>query len=165
MFRSANRIVNYHYTKKKKRNKSKCDIFIIFDTKILTYSFISLIIRDKGGIYMYSDILSNLIITKVYSVTTLYSEMDMKIKRNDRSCWAIVIKYEGETTYTSGKNFYRSDIHNLVILPKGCSYEWHCTHPGHYSIIEFESDLVCNGLFTFSVGNSEKILKLFKEME
>ena len=27
----------------------------------------------------------------------------MKIKRNDRSCWAIVIKYEGETTYTSGK--------------------------------------------------------------
>lgn len=114
---------------------------------------------------MYSDILSNLIITNVYSVTTLYSEMDMKIKRNDRSCWAIVIKYEGETTYTSGKNFYRSDIHNLVILPKGCSYEWHCTHPGHYSIIEFESDLVCNDLFTFSVGNSEKILKLFKEME
>ena len=114
---------------------------------------------------MYSDILSNLIISKVYSVTTLHSEKDTKIKRNNRSCWAVVIKYEGETIYTSNKKTYLSDMHNLVILPKGCSYEWHCTHSGHYSIIEFKSELVCNDIFSFTVNNSEKILKIFKELE
>ena len=114
---------------------------------------------------MYSDVLSNLIITKVYSVTTLYSEKNTKIQRNNRYCWAIVIKYEGETVYTANNKSYLSNMHNLVILPKGCSYEWHCTHSGHYSMIEFESNLVCNDIFSFSVNNSEKILNIFRELE
>lgn len=111
------------------------------------------------------DILSNLVITKIYSVSTMYTEKNTKIKRNDRPCWAIVIKYEGETLYFSEGKTYRSDGNNLVVLPKGCSYEWCCTHSGHYSIIEFESELICRDIFSFSVKNSEKILKLFKELE
>ena len=72
------------------------------------------------------EILSNLIITKVYSVTTMYTEKNTKIKRNNRPNRAIVIKYEGETIYTVKEKDYLSDINNLVILPKGCSYDWHC---------------------------------------
>ena len=56
-------------------------------------------------------------------------------------------------------------VAGAVILPKGCSYEWRCTHSGHFSIIEFESELICNDIFSFSVKSSEKILKLFKELE
>ena len=115
--------------------------------------------------YMNSEILSNLIITKVYSATTMYTEKNAKVKRSNRSKWAIVIKYEGKTMYVSKGKSYLSDIHNLVILPKGCSYEWCCTQSGHFSIIEFASDLVCNDIFRFNVKNSEKILKLFKELE
>ena len=115
--------------------------------------------------YMNSEILSNLIITKVYSATTMYTEKNAKTERNNRPNWAIVIKYEGETLYVSGGKSYLSDINNLVILPKGCSYEWCCTQSGHFSIIEFASDLVCNDIFRFNVKNSEKILKLFKELE
>ena len=111
------------------------------------------------------EILSDLIITKVYSATTMYTEKNAKTQRNNRPNWAIVIKYEGETMYVSEGKSYLSDINNLVILPKGCSYEWCCTHSGHFSIIEFESELVCNDIFSFSVNNSEKILKLFKELE
>ena len=114
---------------------------------------------------MYLDVLSDLIITRIYSATTMYTEKNTKTKRNNRSCWAIVIKYEGETIYISKGKTCLSDIHNLVILPKGCSYEWCCTHSGHFSIIEFESELVCNDIFSFSVNNSEKLLKLFKELE
>ncbi len=110
-------------------------------------------------------ILSDLIITKVYSATTMYTEKNTKIKRNNRPNWAIVIKYEGETIYTVKEKDYLSDINNLVILPKGCSYDWHCTQSGHFLIIEFESELVCNDIFSFYVKNSEKILKLFKELE
>ena len=111
------------------------------------------------------EILSDLIITKVYSATTMYTEKNTKIKRNNRQNWAIVIKYEGETLYDTGRKIYISNVNNLVILPKGCSYEWCCTNSGHYSIIEFESALTCNDIFVFSVKNSEKILKLFKELE
>ena len=114
---------------------------------------------------MHLDSLSDLIISKVYSASTLYTEKNTKIKRSNRSCWAIVIKYEGETVYTSNKKTYLSNIHNLVILPKGCSYEWHCTCSGYFSIIEFESELICDDIFSFPVNNTEKILKLFKELE
>ena len=114
---------------------------------------------------MYLDILSDLIITKVYSATTMYTEKNAKVKRNNRSKWAIVIKYEGETIYTSNKKSYLSNIHNIIILPKGCSYEWQCTLSGHFSIIEFESELVCNDIFSLPVNNSEKTLKLFRELE
>ena len=111
------------------------------------------------------DILSDLIITKVYSATTMYTEKNTKIKKNNRPNWAMVIKYEGETVYVSGGKRYLSDTNNIVILPKGCSYEWLCTLSGHFSIIEFESELVCDEIFTFPIKNSEKILKLFKELE
>ena len=47
------------------------------------------------------DILSDLIITKVYSATTMYTEKNAKVKRSNRSKWAIVIKYEGKTMYVS----------------------------------------------------------------
>lgn len=53
----------------------------------------------------------------------------------------------------------------MMILPKGCSYEWRCTKSGHFCIIEFDSDLVCRDLMRFSVKNSEKILKMFKKLE
>ncbi|MBQ4528493.1 MAG: helix-turn-helix transcriptional regulator [Clostridia bacterium] len=111
------------------------------------------------------SILSDLIITKVYSATTMYTVKNTKTKRNNRPCWAIVIKYEGETIYTVKNKDYLSDINNFVILPKGCSYDWHCTKSGHFSIIEFESEPVFDDIIALHVKNSEKYLKVFKELE
>lgn len=114
---------------------------------------------------MHSEVLSNLIITKIYSATTMYTAKNTKIKRSNRSCWAIVIKYEGETIYFSKGKTLTSDKNNLFILPKGCSYEGCCTHSGHYSIIEFECENICTDIFGFYVKDSEKIIKLFKGLE
>ena len=111
------------------------------------------------------DILSKLIITKVYSAAIIYTHKNTLTQRDDRPCWAIVIKYEGETIYKTNGKTYLSNIHNMVILPKGCSYEWCCIHSGHYAIIEFQSELTHNEIFTFPVKDSEKILSIFKRME
>ncbi len=111
------------------------------------------------------DILSDLVITKVYSVSTLYTPEKTKLKRNDRQRWAVVIKYEGETVYTSNGKRFLSDIGHIVILPTGCSYDWQCTRSGHFSIIEFESESTFCEPISFSVKNGEKILKMFKELE
>ncbi len=111
------------------------------------------------------DILSNLVITKVNSILTLYNPKTIKSVRNNRPCWAVIIKYEGETVYTSNGKRFLSDINHMAVLPRGCSYNWECTKSGHFSIIEFESELTYNEPICFTVKNGEKILKMFRELE
>lgn len=95
----------------------------------------------------------------------MYTLQNTKQKKKDRQRWAVVIKYEGETVYTSNGKHFLSDINHVTILPKGCTYEWQCTEAGHYSIIEFECDLSFAEPLTFFVKNGEQILKMFKELE
>ena len=114
---------------------------------------------------MNMDILANLVITKVHSVSTMYTLENTKLKRQNRPRWGIVLKHEGETVYTSEGKRFLSDFNHMVILPKGCSYDWQCTKSGHFSTIEFESDLTYTEPISVSVKNSEKILRAFKELE
>ena len=111
------------------------------------------------------DISSDLIISRVNSVSTLYTLQHTKAKRNDRPYWAVVIKYEGETIYESNGKKILSDISHIAILPKGCSYSWECTKTGHYSIIEFESDQTFPEPLTFHVKHGEKVLRMCKDLE
>ena len=64
---------------------------------------------------MSAEILSNLVITKVHSVSTMYTPQNKKSKKKDRPRWAVVIKYEGETVYTSNGKCFLSDIGHTVI--------------------------------------------------
>ena len=95
----------------------------------------------------------------------MYNEKNSHSERKNRSLWALVIKYEGETFYTSNGKKYVSNINNIAILPKGCSYEWKCSESGHFSIVEFECDKTHRGIFSFNVKNSELYLKTIKKME
>ena len=111
------------------------------------------------------NILSNLVITGVRSVSTLYSPESKKARRVNRPLWAIILKYEGETVYTSGGKNFLSDISHVAVLPKGCSYDWHCTREGHFCTVEFECDLTHPEPMVFPVKNGEQILKMMKELE
>lgn len=114
---------------------------------------------------MQTDLLSNLVITKVISASTMYSPQGKGAKRNNRSRWALLIKYEGETVYTANGRRHLSDLSHLVVLPRGCSYEWYCTKAGHFCTVEFESEAYADEPIVFAVKNGEKILRLFKELE
>ena len=114
---------------------------------------------------MKAIILSNLIVTRVNSATTMYTEKNTHIKKTCRHGWALVLKFEGETVYTQNGKAYISDMNNLLILPKGCSYEWNCTHSGHFLIIELECDSVCDEIFSIPIKNGEKYLKIFQRIE
>ena len=114
---------------------------------------------------MEKEFLTDLIITKIHSVTTMYNETGSRSKRTYRPYCAIVIKYSGETEYTYYDGKYISNKNNMVILPKGSAYEWTCTKSGHYSIIEFDCDKTLDKILSFPISNSEKILKIFKDLE
>ncbi len=135
--------------------------------KILTVIKIYDIILQKAEIYkeMNIDALSNLVITKVRSIITHHNPENTKVKRKDRPCWAVVIKYEGETIYTSNGKEFLSDINHIVVLPRGCSYDWECTRSGHFTIIEFDSPLTFSEPMSVAVKNGDKILKMFKDIE
>ncbi len=111
------------------------------------------------------DILSNLVITKVHSVTTMYSEQNKKARRGDRPTWALAFKYEGETVYSSGDKQYLSDKNHIMLLPRGSSYEWQCNKAGHFAIIEFDCPFTHSTLMSFPVKSPDKFLKEFQELE
>ena len=111
------------------------------------------------------DFLSDLVITGVRSVSTLYNSKNNGAKRCDRPCWAIIVKYEGETVYTSGKKRFVSDLSHIALLPRACSYEWRCTESGHFCALEFESEATYHEPIIFAVKNGEKILKMLKDLE
>ena len=114
---------------------------------------------------MYSDILADLVITNVYLASTMYNPQSSKLKRTNRPQWAVIIKYEGETVYTCNGKQFISNRNHPILLPKGCSYDWECTKSGHYSIIEFECEKTLCEPVSFSIAQSEKLLRLFKELE
>ena len=109
--------------------------------------------------------LSDLIINKLISVNTIYSDTGANSVRRNRLCWALLMKYEGETVYTSGNKKATSNFENIAILPKGSNYSWICTKQGKYLVIEFDADLIGDSVITISTKNSESIFKLFKELE
>lgn len=111
------------------------------------------------------DVLSNIIITKTRFSTTMYSKKGAHGGNTKRPCWAIIIKYEGDTLYTTKRGRYVSDINNVVILPKGLNYQWHCTNEGHYSVIEFESESEYDDILYFPNVDGEMLLKCFKDLE
>ena len=110
-------------------------------------------------------ILSDLVITRVRSVSTLYSEADKRTKRTDRPRWGLILKYEGETIYTQGERQIRSDAAHAILIPAGCSYEWHCTKAGHFIAMEFESPLSAQTIFSLPLPKGDRTLSLLQELE
>lgn len=109
--------------------------------------------------------LSNLIITKIYSVSCLYSPAQKSAKRRSRPHWALVLKYEGETVYTHNGEQMISDATHPYLLPKGCSYDWLCTKAGHCYTVEFECELMYPHPIRLPIKSCEKLLKLYREAE
>ena len=114
---------------------------------------------------MERKVLSNLIINKVCTAATMYNDAGAFSKRENRPYWGIILKFEGETVYSQNGVEYVSDNFNIVILPKGSSYEWKCNKAGHFAIVEFDSDLEYDEILTFSVSDGERFLKMLKNIE
>ena len=114
---------------------------------------------------MKTEILSDLIIEGVAHIAIIYTEEGSKGKRCGRERWAIIQKFEGETVYRSKGKEYLSDKNHMVILPKGCSYEWECKKAGRFCTIEFLSPLTCDEILYFYDIDGDAIRSRMQAME
>ena len=114
---------------------------------------------------MSASFLSDLIITKVISASTIYTEAGAKVKKRNRSAWAFVLKFEGETIYNQNNETLISNSENIIVLPQNSNYEWLCTKSGHCIIIDFECTSKSTHLHSLKTSPPERILKLFKAIE
>ena len=114
---------------------------------------------------MEKDFLADLMISKVHSIYHMYNAEGTKSRRINRPGWAVLLKYTGETTYRCNGEHIISNAGQMVILPKGCSYDWECTVSGHYYSIEFDWEQTCEHIFSFPINNCEKFLKIYKDLE
>lgn len=132
--------------------------------KILTFFDFMIKYLKRGG-FMELAILSDLIITRVFSVNNVFTAKGSGGRRETRPNWAIVLKHEGETVYSScGKRFV-SNAENAAILPMGSSYTWECLKAGYYYTIEFEAKMSSDRVISVKPSDSDKVMRLFSEAE
>ena len=105
-----------------------------------------------------TDILSEDDVIMLDNAINIISSDTGKIsQREKRACWALLIKYEGETIYTSSEKKSISNIENIAILPRGSNYSWICTKQGRYIVVEFDADLTAENIITIPTPKSEII--------
>lgn len=114
---------------------------------------------------MNTDFLSNMVIKRVVSASTVYNPAGKMVKRTNRTFWALIFKFEGETVYTFGGKRIVSNVSCAVLLPQGCSYDWYCRESGRFCTVEFECDGELDEPVSFPVKSSDKLLRKFKELE
>lgn len=110
-------------------------------------------------------ILTDLVIRQVVSCSDMYTDTNTCNTRKNRSHWAIILKYEGSTVYTSNGKTCFSDANNPVILPKGSSYTWKCMEKGHYAVIEFDAETEYGNILSFHIRDNTRMLKKMKDAE
>ena len=114
---------------------------------------------------MHSEILSNMVVNNILGASTIYGEKGASSRRENRHCWALIVKFEGETVYTCGGWEYVSDINNVVILPMGCTYEWRCVEAGHFAVVEFACEETGDEILHFPNCDGERVLTVIRDME
>ena len=107
----------------------------------------------------------NLKVLRVLSVSTIFTDNQVTSVRKHRESAALLLKWEGETEYMSGGMRILSNATHPVFLPKGSSYEWKCTQAGHYTIVEFDTDLTYDTVVGFSIFDGERLRVRMRELE
>ena len=58
-----------------------------------------------------------------------------------------------------------SNASHPVLLPKGSRYTWRCTQAGRYTIVEFDTDYVCEEIIGVSCTNVERFRQHLRGLE
>lgn len=110
--------------------------------------------------------MKDLTVQRIWNVFRLKnSPVGQTVHRRDRERWALILKTEGQTIYSAAGETVLSDATHPVLLPRGCSYSWECTHPGECIVIEFEAEEQQTEILSFSIADNSLIRNSFQKIE
>ena len=109
--------------------------------------------------------LSNITITDIKEIVTVYSTKGRFEKIENRRSFGISFCADGQITYTHNGNRVISDKNHAVILPRGQTYTLHGDKTGNFPVINFTcSDAFCNTVLALPIQNTEAYIKDFERL-
>ena len=112
------------------------------------------------------NILNDICITNIVSALRLFNPVNAaKTYRKKRERWALALKLQGKTIYSSKGRSYLSDALHPIILPKGCEYSWKCIDEGEFIIIEFDALEECSCPISFELSDNGFLMAAFDKIE
>lgn len=108
--------------------------------------------------------LSELVITKIVRTLSVHHGRTHWECKN-RDCWAIVVRESGKALFYTQTQTFLSSPDTVLIIPQGVAYSFDVTEPGSYILLEFDAEQCGSDIFSFPIGNAEKILKILHQMD
>ena len=108
--------------------------------------------------------LSQLVITRVIRILTVRAGRTHWECQN-KEMWAIVVRKSGKAVFVCNGKKHVSDPQTVLILPKGSSYRFDVLESGTYTLLEFDAEQTGEELFSFPIGNAERVLKPLHRLE
>jgi len=110
--------------------------------------------------------LTNIVIKEILSVVTVHSSKGRRDTTYNRSCYGLSFTTGGQITYTHNKKTFVSNKHNIVILPKGQTYQIHGDKDGLFPVINFECEgFLCDTITILPTENIASVAKEFERMK
>lgn len=110
--------------------------------------------------------LYDLIIHKVLAANRICLKKGINSKKSNRETTGILIKTQGATAYKQNGNEFISDRDHIVVLPKGCDYEYLCSEDSACYIIELDTPFLKeNNILSIPVTNIAEFISIFNRIE
>ena len=118
--------------------------------------------ESKGG---YVKMLSNIIITNIKEIFTVFSPKGRFAKIENRKSFGLSFCTDGQITYTHNGKKIISDKNHAVILPGGQTYTLYGDKTGNFPVINFVcADALCNTVVSLPIQNTEAYIKDFEKL-
>lgn len=103
-------------------------------------------------------------VRKIYAVNNLEGAITKTITRTDRTLYSLAYKITGNTVYTCDGQEYVSDPNHIVLLNKNHPYSFVCSAAGACIMIEFDSDTVIDGFYSYIIRETTEMETLFRRI-
>lgn len=112
------------------------------------------------------EILSNIVLTKIEEVLTIYSPKGRFEEINNRNWYGLSFCLDGQITYFHDGKEYVSDKSHAIFLPKGASYTLRGDRRGTFPVINFSAEnFPCNEFTLIPISDSETFLRDFEQIK
>lgn len=111
--------------------------------------------------YLFSD----MTLTQLTDVITVYSKKGERFQMSNRPTWGLSLCIDGKITYSHGREKILSDSSCAVLIPQSATYELYRNTDGHFPLINFLAEgLTVTEFQRLSLPNAEACLHTFESL-